>query len=150
MDESEREEGFTIRDRRRFTSEGETKGSSEAASGQPEPEPAAERFAAEHAEPEATQAEPEPEGQPRPEELPPLDFAGFVIGLANSALAQLGFIPIPGRDKPMKDLQAARQTIDLIALLQEKTKGNLTAEEEKLISESLYSLRMAFVEASKK
>ena len=47
------------------------------------------------------------------------------------------------------DLEGARQTIDLIAILEQKTKGNLTEEEKKLVNETLFQLRMAFVEVSK-
>ncbi len=71
------------------------------------------------------------------------------MSLANTALFQLGLIKIPGSEEPEKDLHGARQTIDLVALLEEKTKGNLTEQEAKILKETLFQLRMAYVESSK-
>lgn len=151
MDENERSDGFKVSDKRRFTPEGESKAEDQpqGETADPEEEKKAE---------ETTQAEPPPEpaasdtsSQQReePREMPPITFAGFVIGLANSALFQLGLIPVSDEGQPKKDLQAARQTIDIIAMLDEKTQGNLTEEEKKILKETLFQLRMAFVEASK-
>ena len=141
MDESEREQEFKVIDRRRFTPEGESKeqrADKEKESTAEQPPPAG--IAEEHAE----QAQPKQEQPP-----PPIDFTGFVVSLFHTALFQLGLIKIPGGEEPKKDLQGARQTIDLLALLQEKTKGNLTEQESKVLTESLFQLRMAFVESSK-
>lgn len=143
MDESEREEGFKVRDKRRFTEEGESK-ESEA------PSPAEESQAGprEKVGPEAARAE-SSAGKERHEAPRPLDFSSFVLSLANTALFQMGFIKMSEADEPQKDLTGARQTIDIIALMEEKTRGNLTDQEKKLISETLFQLRMAFVEAAK-
>ena len=80
--------------------------------------------------------------------LPPVDFPGFLISLATSALYHLGLVPDPttGEIGP-KNTALARHTIDTIELLQRKTQGNLTDEEEKLLRELLTELRMRFVEA---
>jgi hypothetical protein len=83
------------------------------------------------------------------EALPNLDFATFVLSLSHSVLMHLGEAPHPEGDSAHKDLPLARQTIDLLGLLEEKTKGNLTGDEERLLSQVLFDLRMRFVEVSK-
>jgi hypothetical protein len=82
--------------------------------------------------------------------LPRIDFATFVLSLSHSALMHLGEAPHPETNAVEKNLALARQTIDLIAMLEEKTKGNLTGDEERLLGQILYDLRMRFVEVSKK
>jgi hypothetical protein len=91
------------------------------------------------------------DGKPSPGEdtLPTLDFATFVLSLNHSALLHMGDAPHPTGEAPEKDLPLARQTIDLLSLLEEKTKGNLTGDEERLLSHVLFDLRMRFVELSK-
>ncbi len=83
------------------------------------------------------------------ETLPSIDFATFVLSLSHSALMHLGEAPHPETNKVEKSLPLARQTIDLITLLEEKTKGNLTGDEERLVHQILFDLRMRFVELSK-
>jgi hypothetical protein len=83
------------------------------------------------------------------ETLPKLDFATFVLSLSHSVLMHLGVAPLPEGESAPKDLALARQTIDLLGLLEEKTKGNLTGDEERLLAHILYDLRMRFVEVSK-
>ena len=81
--------------------------------------------------------------------LPTLDFATFVLSLNHSALMHLGDAPHPTGEPSDKNLPLARQTIDLLGLLDEKTKGNLTGDEERLLTHVLFDLRMRFVELSK-
>ena len=82
------------------------------------------------------------------EDQPGISFAGFVISLATTAAVHFGDMPDPNTGERMEpDLVAAHQMIDLIALLQDKTKGNLTADEAKLVDDLLYELRMRFVQA---
>lgn len=82
--------------------------------------------------------------------LPAVDFSTFVLSLAHSALVHLGVAPDPATGKEhAPSLALARQTIDLINLLADKTKGNLTGEEERLLEQLLYDLRLRYVEASK-
>jgi hypothetical protein len=83
------------------------------------------------------------------ETLPHIDFATFVLSLSHSALMHLGEAPHPETGKLERDLALARQTIDLIGMLEDKTKGNLSGDEERLIGQILYDLRMRFVEHSK-
>jgi hypothetical protein len=77
--------------------------------------------------------------------LPPVDFATFILSLAASAMVSLGEVKAPDGETHM-DLPLARQTVDSIAMLQEKTRGNLSGEEERLVNQVLFDLRMKFVE----
>ena len=78
---------------------------------------------------------------------PGIDFNTFILSLSTSALMHLG--KLPGSEETTINLALAKQSIDCIALLEEKTRGNLTGEEERLISEVLYDLRLRFVAATK-
>jgi len=80
--------------------------------------------------------------------LPEIDFTHFILSLSSSVLIQLGEIQDPFTQKAAKNLPSAKQTIDLIGMLKEKTKGNLTPEEEKVIDYVLYDLRMRYVKAA--
>ena len=82
------------------------------------------------------------------EPLPEVDFTNFIFSLSTSVLIQLGEIQDPFTQKSAKNLPLAKQTIDLIGMLKEKTKGNLTPEEERVIEYVLYDLRMRYVKAA--
>jgi hypothetical protein len=84
------------------------------------------------------------------QDLPEIDFATFVLSLSHSAYVHLGDAPDPSNGKQEVDLPMARQTIELLALLQEKTKNNLSGEEERVLEQGLYDLRMRYVEVSKR
>jgi Domain of unknown function (DUF1844) len=94
-----------------------------------------------------TDANKKPEGHG--EDLPHVDFSTFVLSLSHSALMHLGEAPIPETGAIEQNLALARQTIDLVGMLEEKTKGNLTGDEERLIGQVLFDLRMRYVERSK-
>jgi hypothetical protein len=81
--------------------------------------------------------------------FPPVDFHTFVLSLGSSALLHLGEIENPNDGVSQKDLPLAKHTIDILAMLEEKTKGNLSTAEEKLIESLLYDLRLRYVEATK-
>lgn len=83
------------------------------------------------------------------EGLPAIDFPTFVLSLSHSALVHLGDAPDPASGKHHKELSMARQTIDLLALLQDRTRGNLTGEEERILDQALYDLRMRYVEVAR-
>ena len=76
-----------------------------------------------------------------------MTFEKFVASIYMSALMQLGLAAPPG-EKPVVDLIGARQTIDTLAILQEKTKGNLTSAEQNMLQNCLYELRMAYLEVT--
>jgi hypothetical protein len=82
--------------------------------------------------------------------LPAIDFSTFILSLSHSALVHLGDAPSPDEDEGgERNLHLARQTIDLLAILQEKTRNNLSGEEERLLDQALYDLRVRFVEIAK-
>ena len=79
-------------------------------------------------------------------ELPKLDFTIFILSLIGSAHVHLGEGPEGERER---NLELARQDIDLLGIMQDKTKGNLTGDEERLLDQALYDLRIRFLEVSK-
>jgi len=130
-DKKEEEKSFVIRDRR-FTAQKESA---------EEPKPKKE---------EEGTGEPPPREDVLQEEaqVPEINFTNFLLSISTSALIQLGEVPDPVSKQSVKQLSSAKQTIDLIGMLQEKTKGNLSSEEEKLIEYILYDLRMRYVKAT--
>jgi hypothetical protein len=81
--------------------------------------------------------------------LPPITFASFLISLSSSAFIHLGDIPDPVSGETKKDLPLAKQTIDLLGLLRDKTRNNLQEDEEKLFDHLLYDLRMRYVKETR-
>jgi hypothetical protein len=115
------------------------------------------RFSAKKEEEADTQAKAEakreevPPSEKPPEQdtaLPEISFINLILSLSTSVLIQVGEIQDPMTQQAEKNLPLAKQTIDLISLLQQKTKGNLTPEEEKLMESVLYDLRMRYVKAT--
>ena len=80
-----------------------------------------------------------------PRELPPIDFTTFVSSLATAALIALGEVALDN-NAPQPDIQAARQHIDILDLLAEKTKGNLTPEEDTFLKRILSDLKLKYVQ----
>jgi len=79
-----------------------------------------------------------------------INFIAFVLSLAHTTAVHLGDTADPASGQKMPpQLQAAQQMIDVLSLLEEKTRGNLTAEERQLLEQLLYELRVRFVEVSK-
>ncbi len=76
-------------------------------------------------------------------------FSTFILSLSTSALVHLGELPDPITNKKEINLQLAKQTISIIEMLKEKTKGNLTDEEEKLLDSVLYDVRLKFLGQAK-
>lgn len=133
--EEQENQGFKVNDRRRFQADGssaEEKSASEAAEAPAEPEKA------------AAAAEPPP---PVAEQEIPVDFVTLLLSLAASAQSALGISPHPRSGKLEVKLPEAKYSIDLLAMLQEKTQGNLSPEEEKFLQALLYDLRLRYVEA---
>jgi len=81
--------------------------------------------------------------------LPEINFTNFLLSLSTSILIQLGEVQDPMSNQNEKNLPNAKQTIDLLGMLREKTKGNLTPDEEKLFENLLYDLRMRYVRATR-
>lgn len=86
----------------------------------------------------------EPELPQDASDLPPIDFSMFIVSLRTSAMMHLGQGADGGRDL---DLALARQEIDLLGLFEEKTRGNLSGDEERLLSQILFDLRTKFIAA---
>jgi hypothetical protein len=80
---------------------------------------------------------------------PEITFGTFVVGLSTQALVHLGEIPDPLSGEPSADLPAAQQLIDIIAILKEKTRGNLDRDEDALLETILFELRMKYVERAR-
>lgn len=78
-------------------------------------------------------------------QLPKINFATFIFSLNSSVLVQLGLIDDPATGKKTKNLPLAKQTIDILGMLEEKTRGNLTKDEENMLKNILYDLRMIYV-----
>ena len=136
-----KEEGksFKVEDRRRFSESGEQREATTSADQEEGP-----------ARDAASQGETRP---PEPREsgaFPEINFSAFVISLSTQVLVHLGEVPNPVSGKVERDLSIAKQMIDILGILREKTKGNLDQGEEKLLDDALYDLRIRYVEAVKK
>ena len=147
MEENDKKETFRVQDRRRFDSDGNERAGVDSAKASPTPpqSPPSSRKASPIPEPEAA---PKPEeefimdDQSEPSEM---EFSSFIMSLATQALVQLGDMkPPPGLEIPI-DVLAARQTIDILAMLQGKTRGNLNPTEARLIEDILHNLRVSYV-----
>jgi hypothetical protein len=124
-------QGFIIKDKRTFDAKGEIKDKSEKT---------------EIRKDEGKEKTKEEKKSSAP--LPEINFSSFLLSLSSSTLLHLGEIADPQSGEKKKDLALAKQSIDIINLLKDKTKGNLTQEEEKLLEHLLYDLRMRFVKAN--
>jgi hypothetical protein len=138
MESGEEKKGFTIRDRRASTQPAET----------------------DKEEPKKTEApsagaagKEKSEGQERKQDekiqLPEINFSSFILSLSTSALMHLGEVPDPVTEKVDKNLPLAKQSIDMLGMLRDKTRGNLTPDEEKLMDHLLTDLRWRYVREAK-
>ena len=87
-------------------------------------------------------------GVPDQHDAEGLSFTAFVLSLASTAAIHFGDLPDPSGVQSEPNLEGAAQMIEILALLDQKTRGNLTAEERQVLEQVLYELRMRFVEAS--
>lgn len=129
---AEEEKGFVIKDRRSFDEKGELKDTK--------------------LEEEAKKEVPGDEAPKKEAEHPPLpeiSFNSLIFSLSSTVLFHLGEIADPQSGKKAKDLPLAKHTIDTIAMLKEKTEGNLTEEEKKFIESILADLRWRYVNSTK-
>jgi len=128
-DEQDQRQGFRVKDRRRFSETGERRDT--------EPD-------------EATAAAAAADAVPSSAEVVPVTFSSFVLGISTQALMHLGEVSDPERGDAHRDLGAAKQVIDILGLLQAKTKGNLEDDEQELLESVLFDLRMRYVELARK
>jgi hypothetical protein len=152
-EEKEQTKGFKVEDRRRFSADGELKPEHRGPE-QPEAQPSAAHRPAEDATNPAssdTQARLHETqafkafSQPR-DAAPEITFGTFVVGLSTQALVHLGELPDPHTNQRAADLPAAQQLIDIIAMLENKTRGNLDHDEQTMLKTILFELRMKYVE----
>ncbi|OEU57447.1 MAG: hypothetical protein BAW33_01920 [Desulfobacterales bacterium C00003104] len=78
-------------------------------------------------------------------QLPEVNFSTFVLSLSSSVLVHLGEMTDPNTGAPKKDLAMAKQTIDILGMFEEKTRGNLNPDEENLLANILYDIRMRYI-----
>ncbi len=134
MSKEHEESGFRVTDKRAFREDGEPR----------ETVPQGEESA--EAKPEHGAAE----SRPPIEEVPPgtgarIDFPSYILSYYTQGLVLLGEVPNPYTNKKEEDMEAAHHTIDILGMLEVKTKGNLSKEEEQLLGSVLYELRMKFM-----
>lgn len=142
-EEEEKGRGFRVEDRRRFsptTGEPRTRESSE------QPAESAPTNEAESSYSSRVEAEQEAFASSPAE----LSFSSFLLGLSTQALIYMGEVPQAPEQPVQTDLSAAQQMIDVLALLQRKTKGNLDKNEEAMLENVLFDLRMRYVDLVKK
>ena len=137
---NEEEMGFVIKDRRSFDEKGELK--------EDEPEKAEKPQAEEPVAAKAGDEKPATEDQPPPP-LPEVNFSSLIFSLSSSALFHLGETPDPQTGEKKKDLPLAKHTIDIMAMLKEKTKGNLDDDERRFLEIVLSDLQLRYVSAVK-
>lgn len=140
-EEKNDEGGFKVVDRRSFSADGS-------------------RLQEEKAEKRPESARPAPRSSPDPDTFKPenegylgeerTDFETLVSYLSTTALFQLGLLPGPGGERIPSDLANGRRTIDLLEILEQKTRGNLTPDEQQVLEAALYELRLTFVEVEKR
>lgn len=171
----EKKPEFIVTDRRKFTSEGELRGeepSASEASHPPEPEPSVQELEKHQDEPAVKTPEPAQEAPAEDAEhgadagtkpdsnedflddlarsngetdLGPMNFERMVQSIYMTAAIQMG-AGTPANEQPRVDIVGARQSIDMLGILEAKTKGNLTRKEQQLLQHALYELRMSFLE----
>ena len=146
---SEEKKNFVVKDRRIFAGEEgekEAKDEDKKTSSSSEPEVQADAPSeTEEAKTADDQEESKPDETEEQTQLPEINFPTFVVSLNASALLHLGAIEDPTTGQKTKDLPMAKQTIDILSMLEEKTVGNLEEDEEKLLKNILYDLRMMYV-----
>jgi hypothetical protein len=137
------DKGYTVEDRRYLHLSEEEKAKLREQAGAEE---AAKEVAAEEAFAEASQkAASEADKTSKELPLPKITFSSLLFSLSSAAFVNLGAIPDPNTGKVEKNLPLVKQTIDLLVLLRDKTRNNLTQEEETLFDHLLYDLRMSYV-----
>jgi hypothetical protein len=133
MTKEQDEQSFRVTDKRGFREDGESL--SQESSGKTEDKSAAQK---------TSSGDPGSSGQEIPPR-PPIDFPSYILSYYTQGLVLLGEVPNPYTNKKEEDVEAARHTIDILSMLEQKTKGNLGNEEQQLLESVLYELRMKFM-----
>ncbi len=133
MTKEQEEQGFRVTDKRGFREDGE-----------PRAEEASEKAEEEPTDRQASKIEDAASGKETPPR-PPIDFPTYILSYYTQGLVLVGEVPNPYTNKKEEDLEGARHIIDLLSMLEQKTKGNLSNEEQQLLGSILYELRMKFM-----
>jgi len=145
VEEEKKEKGFVVKDRRMFDETGESRDENQ------EDGAAVDAGDAASAKPETMEAT-QKDAPDTADDLdyPEINFSNFIISLSTSAMFHFGDFADPATGKAEVNLEAAKQTIDIIGMLEEKTKNNLDAEETRLVQNLLFELRMRYVQEKAK
>ncbi len=133
MTKEQEEQSFRVTDKRGFREDGESRA--------PEAPEKVEEKPANGKSSTKTENPPGQETPPRPS----IDFPSYILSYYTQGLVLLGEVPNPYTNKKEEDIEAARHTIEILSLLEQKTKGNLSGEEQQLLGSVLYELRMKFM-----
>ena len=131
--------GFKVQDRRIFSEDGELRESG--------PEKVSEGSEKAAAETDSKESRPPATGEAPAE--PKIDFSAFVLSIATTGMVHLGAIADPATGKKEANLPAAREMIEILTLLKEKTRGNLSTEESRLMDGLIYEMQMGVMRQSK-
>jgi len=146
MAENNEEKGFSVKDKRIFSEEGAVRPESLKEEEKKEPE----ETVVEAKEEEKREEKPRGKVKEETAPLPEINFPSFVLSLYTSALFHFGDLQDPASGEKVKNLPAAKQTIDILGILKEKTSGNLDEDEQNLLDGSLYELRMRYIKETEK
>jgi len=135
MEEEKQEKSFVVKDKRMFSESGEQRAQEEP---KPESPPKA------SGEPKAGPSGRQPEEEDY-SSLPEISFLNFILSLSTTVMFHFGDFPDPVSRETQKNLPAAKQTIDILSMLKDKTKGNLDDHEKSLLNEILFELKMRYV-----
>ena len=144
---AEGDSGFKVADRRKFTEDGQLRDSVEEAAGGAA-SPSSPSVAAQ-GQAEVTDSTSSPDVG-RESREPEMNFRTLVVSLSTTALLQMGLAPNPASQKVEKNLPGARQTIEILDILKDKTRGNLDPQESRLLDQCLHDLKMSFVQSSRR
>jgi len=144
MEEEKKEKGFVVKDRRMFSEEGDNRDENREA-------PAADDAnGATSAKTDTIEEAREDTSDAEDFGYPEINFSNFIISLSTSAMFHFGDFADPATGKAEVNLEAAKQTIDIISMLEEKTRKNLDAEEMRLVQNLLFELRIRYVKEKAK
>jgi hypothetical protein len=135
----EEETEFRVTDKRIFREDGELRDESSEKKSQSDSESGSSETAGAR----------NPAAEEPPEPLPRIDFTSYTLSYYTQGLVLLGEVPNPYTNKTEEDIEGARHMIDILTMLEEKTKGNLSVQEQQLLESVLYELRMKFMAKAK-
>lgn len=138
MEEEKKDKGFVVRDRRLFDESGETRREDAA----PEAKSGAEAAGPGGAQPAGGS---QTAAEEQDDFLPEANFMNFILSLSTTAMFHFGDFPDPASGQAKKNLAAAKHTIDTIAMIETKTRGNLDSNEKSMLDAVLFELRMRYV-----